>query len=94
MAVERFYIYRCGTTDMCALTRNKDDTGLPPAVAPDRWQFWMQTGRLQAEDGRYGFDLEAALTEIAAKGYSPFTGSTKLLGRPSAAAAGEGPPNV
>lgn len=94
MTAERFYIYRCGTSNACALTRKKDDTRLPPAVAPARWQLWMQIGRLQAEDGRYGFNLEAALTEIAAKGYSPFTGSTKLLGRPSVRAVEEGPSSV
>ena len=54
----------------------------------------MQTGRVQAEDGQYGFNLEAALKEIAAKGYSLFTGSPKLLGRPPVSAAQDGPPNV
>jgi len=94
MTTERFYIYRCGTTDACALTKAKGDSRLPPAVAPDRWQFWMQTGRLQAEDGRYGFKLEGALKEIAAKGFSLFTGSSSLLGRASVTAAKEGPSNV
>jgi len=95
MTAERFYIYRCGATDAFALTRKKGDTRLPPAVSPNRWQFWMQTGRLQAEDGQYGFNLEAALKEIAAKGYSLFTGSSKLLGPPSASgAAPDGPSNV
>jgi hypothetical protein len=94
MTAERFYVYRSGTTDACALTRKKGDTRLPPAVAPDRWQFWMQTGRVQAEDGQYGFNLEAALKEIAAKGYSLFTGSPKLLGRPPVSTAQDGPPNV
>ena len=94
MTAERFYIYRCGTTDMCALTKTKGDTRLPPAVAPDRWQFWMQTGRLQAEDGRYGFKLEAALKEIAAEGFSLFTGSSTLLGGASVKAAKEGPPKI
>jgi hypothetical protein len=82
MTAERFYVYRSGTTDACVLIAMKDDTRLPPAVAPACWQFWMQTGRLQAEDGQYGFNLEVALGEIAAKGYSLFTGSPKLLGRP------------
>ena len=94
MKAERFYVYRSGSTDACALTRKKGDTTLPPAVAPDRWQFWMQTGRLQAEDGQYGFNLEVALKEIAAKGYSLFTGSPKLLGRPPASAAQDGASNV
>jgi hypothetical protein len=94
MTAERFYVYRSGSTDVCALTRKKGDTRLPLAVAPDRWQFWMQTGRIQTEDGQYGFNLEAALKEIAAKGYSLFTGTPKLLGRPPANAAQEGPSNV
>ncbi len=80
MAAERFYIYRSGETDACALTGAKGDPRLPPAAAPDSWQFWMQIGRLQAEDSRYGFNIQAAAEEIAAKGYSLFTGSRKLLG--------------
>jgi hypothetical protein len=80
MAAERFYIYRSGVTDVCALTGAKDDPRLPPADAPDSWRFWMQIGRLQAEDDRYGFNMQAAVEEIAAKGYSLFTGSGKLLG--------------
>jgi hypothetical protein len=93
MTAERFYIYRCGTTDSCALTKTKGDTHLPPAVASDRRQFWMQTGRLQAEGGRYGFKLEAALAEIAEKGFSLFTGTSSLLGRASVTAAKEGRSN-
>jgi hypothetical protein len=54
----------------------------------------MQTSRLQAQHGQYGFNLEAELPEIAAKGYSLFTGTTKLLGRPSTTAAEEGPSGV
>ena len=92
MTVERFYIYRCGSSDACALTQKKDYSSLP--VAPDRWRFWMQIGRLQAQDGRYGFKLEAALTEIAAAGYSLFAGSPKLLGHPPVRVAEEGPHNV
>jgi hypothetical protein len=80
MAAERFYVYRSGETDACALTGAKDDPRLPHAVAPDRWRFWMQIGRLQAEGGRYGFNIETAASEIAANGYCLFTGSTKLLG--------------
>jgi hypothetical protein len=79
MAAERFYIYRIGSTDACALTASKGDPRLPtPAL--DGWQFWMQVGRLQVEDGRYGFDIQAAVVDIAAKGYFLFTGSRKLLG--------------
>ncbi len=80
MAAERFYVYRSGETDACALTGAKDDPRLPPAIAPDRWRFWMQIGRLQAVDGRYGFNIETAVNEIAAKGYCLFTGTGKLLG--------------
>ena len=54
----------------------------------------MQIGRLQAQDGRYGFKLEAALTEIAAAGYSLFAGSPKLLGHPPVRVAEEGSSNV
>jgi hypothetical protein len=79
MAVERYYIYRSGGTDACAVTGAKDDPRLPPPIAPDSWRFWMQIGRLQAEDSRYGFNIQAAVDEIAAKGYSLFTGSRKLL---------------
>jgi len=89
MTAERLYIYRSGTTDACALTSEKGDSRLPPAAAPDRWKFWMQTGRLQAEDEEYGFKLKVALKEIAAKGYSLFTGSPKLLGPPVSAAQEE-----
>jgi hypothetical protein len=82
MAAERFYVYRSGETDACALTGAKDDPRLPHAVAPDRWRFWMQIGRLQAEGGRYGFNIETAANDIAANGYCLFTGSRKLLGEP------------
>ena len=81
MAVQRFYVYRSGVTNACALTGAKDDPRLPPVVAPDSWRFWMQIGRLQAENDRYGFNIQAAVDEIAAKGYSLFTGTPKLLGR-------------
>ena len=81
MAVQRFFVYRSGATNACALTGAKDDPRLPAAVAPDSWRFWMQIGRLQAENDRYGFNLQAAVDEIAAKGYSLFTGTHKLLGQ-------------
>lgn len=80
MAAERFYIYRSGATDACALTRAKDDPRLPPPTAPDSWQFWMQIGRPQDDDSGYGFNLKAAVDDIAAKGYCLFTGTRKLLG--------------
>ena len=98
MAAERFYVYRSGATDACALTGAKDDPRLPPAIAPDRWRFWMQIGRLQAEDSRYGFNIQTAANEIAATGYCLFTGSRKLLGGsdpvPSAPSSQGGTPDA
>ena len=88
MAVQRFYIYRSGTSAVCALTGAKDEPRLPPAAPPDTWRFWMQIGRPQAEDSPLGFNIQAATDEIAAKGFSLFTGSGKLLGeRPVASVA-------
>jgi hypothetical protein len=92
MAVERFYVYRNGATDACALTRTKDDPRLPAAAAPDSWRFWMQIGRLQTENDRYGFNIQAAVDEIAAKGYSLFTGTHKLFGRDASASSTPSPP--
>src|SRR5437773_10730940 len=98
MAAERFYVYRSGVTSACALTGAKDDPRLPPAFPPDNWRFWMQIGRLQTENGRYGFNIQAAVDEIAAKGYSLFTGTPKLLGRdvpaPSTPSSQAGTSNV
>jgi hypothetical protein len=79
MPVQRLYIYRCGTTTACALTGEKDEPRLPTLLAPHRWHFWMQTSRDQTEDGQYGFGQETAVSQITAKGYYVFTGSTKLL---------------
>jgi len=39
----------------------------------------MQTGCHQTDNALYGFALETAMTQIAARGYYLFTGSTKLL---------------
>ena len=94
MPVQRLYIYRCGATNACALTSEKGASRLPAPLAFDRWKFWMQTSRHQTEDGRYGFNWEAAAAEITTKGYYLFTGSTKLLGLPSVRAAEEGPTSV
>jgi hypothetical protein len=76
---KRIYIYRSGDTNNCALTGAKDDPRLPPLAAPCRWHFWMQVGPLQPEHRGYGFDLCAAVKEIAANGYHLFTGSQALL---------------
>jgi hypothetical protein len=76
---KRIYIYRKGATDDCALTGAKNDARLPSLAAPERWQFWMQIGPLQAEYREYGFDIRAAVQEIAANGFHLFTGSRTLL---------------
>jgi hypothetical protein len=60
MAAERFYIYRCGKTDACAVTATKDEPRLARSLCPTRWQFWMQVTRHQFEDGRSGFTFDAA----------------------------------
>jgi hypothetical protein len=78
MVAKRLYVYRSGSTSACALTVVKDDAGLP--VVPDGWRFWMQIGALQAENGRFGFNIRTAANEIAARGYCLFTGTRQLLG--------------
>jgi hypothetical protein len=82
MPVQRLYIYRCGTTNACALTIEKGEPRLPAPLAPERWRFWMQTSPHQTDDDPddlYGFALETAMTQIAARGYYLFTGSSSLL---------------
>ena len=79
MPVERLYIYRRGATNACALTGEKGDPRLPAPLAPDRWQFWMQTSRHPIEEGLHGFAMETAVTQIDARGYYLFTGSASLL---------------
>lgn len=79
MMEKRIYIYRSGTTSNCALTAVKNDPRLPPLGAPDCWRLWMQIGPDQAQDGRYGFDIRAAVQAILADGYYLFTGSQALL---------------
>jgi hypothetical protein len=78
MPVQRLYIYRCGATNACALTGEKDSYRLP-TLTHCRWKFWMQISSQAIEDGFHGFGLETALTQIAAKGYYLFAGSIKLL---------------
>ena len=80
MTVRRLYIYRRGDTDQCAIMRIKDYASLPLGVA-DEWRFWMQIGPLQAQGGRCGFNIQAAIDDIVGKGYCLFRGSDKLLGR-------------
>src|SRR5262245_53554186 len=45
MAAERFYIYRCGRTDSCAVTATKNEARLLRSLCPTSWQFWMQITR-------------------------------------------------
>jgi len=87
MSVKRLYGYRCGTTNAFALTGAKDDPRLPAPVAPERWQFWMESSDDHTEDGLYGFTLKVAETQIATTGYYLFTGSMKLLDARVGAAA-------
>ena len=79
MSVKRLYIYRCGTTTTFGLTGRKEDGRLPAPLAPERWQFSIETSDHHTEDGLYGFTLKIAETQIAARGYYLFTGSMELL---------------
>jgi hypothetical protein len=72
-------IYVSGATDNCALTGTKNDPCLPSAAAPDYWRFSMQTGPLEAQGGRCGFDVRAAVHGIRTQGYYLFKGSRTLL---------------
>jgi hypothetical protein len=94
MAAERFYIYRCGKTNSCAVTATKNEPQLLRSLCPTSWQFWMQITRHQVEDGRDGFTFDDAIAEIKAKGYFLFTGSPKLLGKFVPIPISEGPSNV
>ena len=94
MAAERFYIYRCGKTDSCAVTASKIEARLPRSLSPKGWQFWMHVTRYQFEEGPSGFSFDAAIAGIKAKGYFLFTGSPKLLGKLVPTAGSEGPSNV
>ena len=80
MAPERFYIHRCGMTDLCAISAVKNESRLPAASCPDTWKFWLQVTRNQTEDGRFGFVFSIAVAKIALDGFFVFTGSPKLLG--------------
>ena len=93
MAAERFYIYRCGNTDACAVTGAKADSRLLASLCPTGWRFWMQITRHQAEDGRSGFSFDAAVAGIKATGYFLFTGSPQLLGERNRITVSEGSPS-
>ncbi len=88
---KRIYIYRRGATGDCALTGAKDDPRLPSLAPPGRWHFWMQIGPLQSDHREYGFDIRAAVHEIAASGYHLFTGSRALLDKRPVAPAEAAP---
>ena len=94
MAAERFFIYRCGKSDSCAVTAIKNDARLLRSLCPTNWQFWMQITRHQVEDGSSGFAFETAIAEIKAKGYFLFTGSPKLLDKHAPIPRRQGPSNV
>jgi hypothetical protein len=94
MAAERFYIYRCGRTDSCAVTATKNEVRLLRSLCPTSWHFWMQITRYQFEDSRSGFTFDAAIAGIKAKGYFLFTGSPELLGKVVSAPGSEEPSNV
>ena len=79
MPAQRFYVYRCGATNAWALTGEKGDPRLPAPLATDQWRFWMQISCHQIENGVFAFALKTVATQIAAKGYYLFTGSTRLL---------------
>ena len=79
----RLYIHRCGKTDTCAVTAERD-VHLPSASAAERWRFWMQVGPLQVQGGRCGFEVRTAVHAIIKDGYHLFTGSTSILGKPGA----------
>ena len=78
--LRRAYIFRNGVTDDCALTAVRDSAALPLKSPTDCWRFWMQIGPLQAQGGRYGFDIRSALPAIAGGDYYLFTGTRALLG--------------
>jgi hypothetical protein len=94
MAAERFYIYRCGRTDSCAVTAAKNEVRLLRSLCPTSWQFWMQITRYQFEDSRSGFTFDAAIAGIKAKGYFLFTASPELLGKLVPTPGSEGSSNV
>lgn len=74
----RLYIHRRGATDEYAVTVEKKALHLPPSIAPDTWQFWMQIGPLQAQNGALGFNIHAAVQAIRAEGYHLFSASSAV----------------
>jgi hypothetical protein len=82
MGAERFYIYRCGDTDACAVTAVKNEPRLS-AQPSAPWRFWMQVTRYQVADASHGFGFDAAISKILSDGFFLFTGTAKLLGPPS-----------
>jgi len=82
MGAERFYIYRGGDTDACAVTAVKNEPRLP-AQPSAPWRFWMQVTRYQVADASHGFGFDAAISKILSDGFFLFTGTAKLLGPPS-----------
>jgi hypothetical protein len=52
MAVERFFIYRCGESASCAVSNTKSDAQFN-SLRPTGWKFWMQVTRQQVDDERW-----------------------------------------
>lgn len=75
----RIYIHRSGASDACALTVARSNAHLPRSSCAGNWRLWMQIGPLQAQRGKYGFDLRAAVSALASDGYFFFKGSDELL---------------
>jgi hypothetical protein len=93
MAVERFYIYRSGATDSCAVTATKNDERLIRSP-PLGWRFWKQITRNQGEDGRNGFSFDAAEADIKSDGFFLFRGSPQLLDKIGLVRPAKDPINV
>ena len=91
MGAERFYIYRCGDTDACAVTAVKNEPRLS-AQPSAPWRFWMQITRHQVVGACYSLGSDAAIRKIQSGGFFFFTGTVKLLG-PLSQPASSGEPN-
>ena len=68
MTGKRFYIYRFGSSDSCAVTAIKNETRLRNLPCPADWRFWKQITNHTIEQNRNGFNFDAAASDIAAKG--------------------------
>ena len=78
MVAERFFIFRFGTSDACALTAAKDGLSLPREGGED-WRYFMLVTRNQVEDGAFGFNFASAVSAIKRQGFFKFKGTANLL---------------